>query len=94
MGKRERRNTYGMWATTGTRDVLRADGMQTAATYIRRSQGTVVQWVDTLLIFKVCAWEKGFEGGGHRSRPCWLKEAMREVLRATLKEALREARIR
>ena len=45
-------------------------------------------------IFKVCAREKGFEGGGWWRRTWWRQESPGEVLRGTLSEASWEARMR
>ena len=50
-GNRAWRTTNGMWEIPVDGDVLRAVGMNTEATYISRSQGTVLQWVDLHPIF-------------------------------------------
>ena len=52
-----------MWERPEARQVLREDGMYISASYIGHRQGTVAQWVDLYLIFKVCTQEQGFEGG-------------------------------
>ena len=68
--------------------------IQTEATYIGHRQETVAQWVALRLIFKVCAREQEVEVGGERRRPWWRQEALEEVIRAPLVEALREAWMR
>ena len=67
--KRARISTDRMRETPATRDVLRESGMQTADTYIGHGQRKVVQWVDLIPIFKVCALHQGFEGGGRWRKP-------------------------
>ena len=42
-----------MWATPASREVLSADVMQTAATYISHSHEEVVQWMYLRYIFEV-----------------------------------------
>ena len=64
MGKSAWKTTDNMWETPVTREVLRAYGIQTSATYICCSQGRVSQWVSLCMIYEVCAWYHGFEGGG------------------------------
>ena len=68
--------------------MLIESGMQTAATYIGKSQGTGTQWVALRPIFEVCEQEQCFEGGG------WRKEAPDELLIDTLTEASQEAQLR
>ena len=67
--KRARISRDGMQETPATRDVFRESGMQTADTYIGHSQGKVVQWVDLIPIFKVCALYQGLEGGVRWRKP-------------------------
>ena len=62
MGKRVQINTDRMQATPLAREVLRVAVMQTAATYIGRSQGTVAQWVDLRPIFEVYTQDPGLKG--------------------------------
>ena len=94
MGDMAQRNIEGTWVTPASGEVLREYGDQTAATYIRRRQVTVVQWVDLIPIFEVCAQEQGFKRGGQQRRPWWIKEASDEVLGATRVDAYQEERIR
>ena len=59
-GNKAWRNTNGMQEILAAGEVLRAAGMHKEATYISRSQGTVLQWVDLHPIFDVCSQEQGF----------------------------------
>ena len=68
--------------------------MNTAATYIGCRQGKVVQRVALRPIFKVCAQEQVFEGGGLRRIPWLRQEAQEEVLRSILLEASQEENMR
>ena len=94
MGNMTQRNTEGTWVTPASGEVLREYVMQTSATYIRRRQVTVEQWVDLRPIFEVCTQEQGFKRGGQHRRPWWIKEASDEVLGATRVDAYQEERIR
>ena len=94
MGDKAQRNIEGTWVTPASGEVLREYGAQTAATYIRRRQVTVAQWVDLIPIFEVFAQEQGFKRGGQQRRPWCIKEAPDEVLGATWVEAYQEDRIR
>ena len=75
IGNRAWRTTDRTWETPASGEVLRADGMQTAATYIFCSHGKVVQWVYLLMIFEVCTQEQGFEGRRRWRRPWWEKKS-------------------
>ena len=52
-GKRERKNPDETWVTLVVGEVMGEAGMQLAATYIGRRQGTVDQWVALRRIFEV-----------------------------------------
>ena len=54
MGNQARKNTYGSWVTPREKVVRAAAGTHSEMTYIRRIQGTVVQWVELWPIFEVC----------------------------------------
>ena len=86
IGNRAWRTTDRTWATPASGEVLRADGMQTAATYIFCSHGKVVQWVYLQLMF-FSTQEHGFKGGRRRRKPWWQQEALEEVIGGTLVEA-------
>ena len=58
------RNAYRIWITTKAEVVWEAAGTQVEMTYIRRRQGTLTQWVVLHMIFKICARDTGYEGGG------------------------------
>ena len=66
--------------------MLRASGIQTAATYIFLRQGTVAQWVDLRPVFEVYSREKGFKGGGRWIKTWWWQDALYELIRSTLEE--------
>ena len=54
-----RKNIDKTWLTQAAGEVMGDAGMQLEATYIRRRQGTVLQWVVLIPIFDVCVIEKG-----------------------------------
>ena len=56
-------------------------GMQSAATYIFRSQVTLAQWVVLNPIFDVCTREHVYYRRGCRRDPQWQHEAPYETLR-------------
>ena len=89
-GKRARRLGDGTWKTPGAEVVREAAGTQSAMTYIGIRQATVAQWVVLRSLFKMCAREKGYEGGGRRRGAWWRQEAAEKQLRATLSGISRE----
>ena len=62
--------------------------------YIGIWKATVAQWVALRTRFKVCAGEKGYEGGGNMREAWWRKEATEKQLRATLSGISRESKRR
>ena len=64
MVKQVRRLGDGMWETPRAELVQEAAVTQLVMTYIGRRQATVEQWVALRSLFKVCARDKGYEGGG------------------------------
>ena len=64
-------------------------GMQSAAMYIGRRQAKVAQWVALRLLLDVCAHKIGYGGGGRKRQLWWRQGDTVELLRTTLKEALR-----
>ena len=65
-------NMGGTWVTPEAGKVQSSAGMKSVVTHIRCRQGTVEQWVALRPIFKLCAREKGYEGGrGGGKRDSW-----------------------
>ena len=58
------------WQKEGSKRVLKATGTKPLQEYIERRQATVAEWAALRPVFKVCAKETGFEGGG-RAREQW-----------------------
>ena len=58
-GKRAWRNTDRTWETPLAREVLKANGIHTAATYNGHRQGALTQWMIQQPIFEVYAQDKG-----------------------------------
>ena len=77
----------GSWETQAAEEVIRAVGMQSAATYIGRRQATVSQWVALQPLLEVLMRETGYEGGVRKRQPWWRHGTTLEVLRITLEEA-------
>ena len=58
MGEQARRNSEGMWLTPEKGEMREVVRIQSVATYIGRSQGTVYQLLVLIPILKLCAREK------------------------------------
>ena len=52
------------WQKEGAGGVIQEEGTKPLQDYINRRQVTVAEWVALRPIFKVCAKETGYEGGG------------------------------
>ena len=74
-------------------EVLGESRMQSEAVYIGCSQGAVAQWVPLISIFEVSTREHVYEGQRLRRNPWWRQEAPDVILRETLEDISREARI-
>ena len=85
-GKRTKQLGDGTWETPGEEGIREAAVTQSARINIERRQETVAQWVALHTLFRVCAMETGYEGGGQRRKVWRRQEATEKQLQATLEE--------